>query len=371
MDVMKTGALIRQRRTALGITQRELAEKLQVSVTAVSKWENGHSLPDISLMEPLSRILGIPISDLIAGERSQSEMKEAEQKSEEQEAVLKESVQQRRRKVRRAILIAVAACLAAVAAGFLLWNYVLYTWFNGSAEYSLHVEGSELQADIVPADANVAVRSARVYEKNGTVYLDVRSVQKGIYRASSTHLSFTASGPITQIAVPQDPKDPYSHDLVLWESGMAITPQAREIYDQMNYRHQSDPLGPQEIISLLNDGVGLSHLRVTAAMDEEASSILNIAISGDLDPQDAAVPERLRHVAIAMLAFTPDAEAVNLIYSQGNVPSSLAVTEWDATEYTGRPIHQWASSCAGIQKLLKQLGLNDGGRNSNLLVTAD
>lgn len=62
---------------------------------------------------------------------------------------------------------------------------------------------------------------------------------------------------------------------------------------------------------------------------------------------------------------------MSIIYSQGNVPSSLAVTEWEATERTGRPIHQWSSSCAGIQKLLKQLGLNDSGRNSNLLVTAD
>lgn len=44
MDAMKTGALIAQVRKEKGITQRELAEKVYVSVQAVSKWELGLSL---------------------------------------------------------------------------------------------------------------------------------------------------------------------------------------------------------------------------------------------------------------------------------------------------------------------------------------
>lgn len=70
MDNAKTGKLIRALRTEKGITQKELAEKIQVSNAAVSKWENGHGFPDISLLEPLSEALDISISELITGERN-------------------------------------------------------------------------------------------------------------------------------------------------------------------------------------------------------------------------------------------------------------------------------------------------------------
>ena len=44
MDPVKTGTLIRTLRTRLGLTQRELAERLTVSDRTISKWENGVSL---------------------------------------------------------------------------------------------------------------------------------------------------------------------------------------------------------------------------------------------------------------------------------------------------------------------------------------
>ena len=54
MDIIKTGNLIKELRTEKELTQKELAEKLNVSTAAVSKWENGKGFPDISLLEPLS-----------------------------------------------------------------------------------------------------------------------------------------------------------------------------------------------------------------------------------------------------------------------------------------------------------------------------
>lgn len=70
MNNEKTGKLIKELRTEKGMTQKELAEKIQVSNAAVSKWENGHGFPDISLLEPLSEALDISITELINGERS-------------------------------------------------------------------------------------------------------------------------------------------------------------------------------------------------------------------------------------------------------------------------------------------------------------
>lgn len=55
----KTGQLIEKYRKEKNLTQVELAEKLGVSKSAISKWENGNNLPDITLLEPLSEILGI------------------------------------------------------------------------------------------------------------------------------------------------------------------------------------------------------------------------------------------------------------------------------------------------------------------------
>lgn len=69
MDNIRTGNLIKEIRTEKGITQKELAEKLCVSVAAVSKWENGRGFPDISLLEPLTAELGISITELINGSR--------------------------------------------------------------------------------------------------------------------------------------------------------------------------------------------------------------------------------------------------------------------------------------------------------------
>ena len=63
-----TGAAIRALREKRGYTQKELAEKLSVSDKAVSKWETGRGLPDITLLEPLAKTLGVSVTELLSGE---------------------------------------------------------------------------------------------------------------------------------------------------------------------------------------------------------------------------------------------------------------------------------------------------------------
>lgn len=67
MDSNKIGELIRKRRTELGLTQSELASKLNVTDKAVSKWEQGNGLPDISIIQDLARILNLNLDDLLNG----------------------------------------------------------------------------------------------------------------------------------------------------------------------------------------------------------------------------------------------------------------------------------------------------------------
>ena len=68
MDSYVTGTAIRQLREAKHLTQAELAEKLAVSAKAISKWETGRGLPDISLLEPLAAALGVSVLELMQGE---------------------------------------------------------------------------------------------------------------------------------------------------------------------------------------------------------------------------------------------------------------------------------------------------------------
>ena len=68
MDQIKIGKFIAERREKLNLTQMQLAEKLNITDRAISKWETGKSLPDSSIMPELCGILQITINDLLSGE---------------------------------------------------------------------------------------------------------------------------------------------------------------------------------------------------------------------------------------------------------------------------------------------------------------
>ena len=67
MNQYVTGAMIKRLREEHKMTQSELAEKLSVSDKAVSKWETSKGYPDISLLEPLAKTLGISVIELLSG----------------------------------------------------------------------------------------------------------------------------------------------------------------------------------------------------------------------------------------------------------------------------------------------------------------
>ncbi|MDE7084364.1 MAG: helix-turn-helix domain-containing protein [Clostridia bacterium] len=69
MNQIETGKFIKTARKEKSLTQRELAEKLNISEKTVSKWETGNGLPEVSLMLPLCKILDITVNELLSGER--------------------------------------------------------------------------------------------------------------------------------------------------------------------------------------------------------------------------------------------------------------------------------------------------------------
>ena len=99
MDQVKIGALLRELRKEKNLSQEQLAERFNVSTRSISRWENGNTMPDISIMIDLSDYYEIDLRELLNGERKSENMTEnmretldmiADYSSEEKAKLIKE-----------------------------------------------------------------------------------------------------------------------------------------------------------------------------------------------------------------------------------------------------------------------------------------
>ena len=119
MDLQKIGRFLAERRKTLGLTQRQVAEKLGMSDKSVSKWERGVCLPDVSVYQELCSILGISINEFLAGESISRE--ELETRCEDNLIQVTAEGKRRQKRLRGiAFLFLVIAGLALALAVFLL-----------------------------------------------------------------------------------------------------------------------------------------------------------------------------------------------------------------------------------------------------------
>jgi len=108
MDLVKIGRYIADKRKALNLTQKQLAELLGMSDKSVSKWERGVCLPDISVYIELCRILGISINEFLAGEDIRQEDLAKKSESALIQIATDSKLRQNRLKKIIAVLLAVA-----------------------------------------------------------------------------------------------------------------------------------------------------------------------------------------------------------------------------------------------------------------------
>ena len=87
MNQTEIGEFIAKCRKEKKLTQAQLAERLNITDRAVSKWETGKSMPDSSIMLELCEILGITVNDLLSGEKIS--MESYEKKADENLIALK------------------------------------------------------------------------------------------------------------------------------------------------------------------------------------------------------------------------------------------------------------------------------------------
>ena len=115
MDQITTGKFIAERRKARGLTQRELADILNISDKTVSKWERGAGLPEVSLMLPLCKELDISVNELLSGKK----LSDSEYKQNAEDNILS-LIQEERAKTKFQTIIAVIVVVATFFAGLTL-----------------------------------------------------------------------------------------------------------------------------------------------------------------------------------------------------------------------------------------------------------
>lgn len=123
MDQLKIGRFISKRRKSQGLTQARLAEQLGITDRAVSKWETGRSLPDVSVMLELCGILKITVNDLLCGE-----VVSMEKYNETTEKNLLEMVKQKEEADKRLLSVEIVICV--ISSVFLLTVLLTAVFIN-------------------------------------------------------------------------------------------------------------------------------------------------------------------------------------------------------------------------------------------------
>ncbi len=131
LDKEKFGEFIAKLRKERGMTQKELAEKLFVSDKAISKWERGQSLPDITTLNPLAEALGVTTAELLNCEKIETEKVDSSQVDEivEKAIVISDEDKKEKRKAIEKRLLIYLLC-------FIIGAVLTYYFYkNNGAQY--------------------------------------------------------------------------------------------------------------------------------------------------------------------------------------------------------------------------------------------
>lgn len=165
MDNIKTGNLIRELRKEKGITQKDLADQLHITDRAVSKWERGLCAPDIALLEPLSEILGVKITDIISGTKTADSMDaETERKVNELLSYSEDELNKKTKSYKkRVIILSVIAGLSLLLWVFNFFSPVIFQRGNPipyiSAAMKINEDSRYVQVDVDDTyDVYISVR---------------------------------------------------------------------------------------------------------------------------------------------------------------------------------------------------------------------
>ena len=146
MDLIKIGKYIAGKRKSLGMTQKQLAEKLGMSDKSVSKWERGICLPDVSVYKELCSILGISLNEFLAGEDIAQENMIQKSETNIIEVIRDNIDKQKCLKVMKCILLVISICAVSVI-GFTIYRLKKpQNYISPVAKDSIEMQTAELLA---------------------------------------------------------------------------------------------------------------------------------------------------------------------------------------------------------------------------------
>lgn len=135
MDNKKIGKLIADLRKKQNLTQQELGDKVCVGFRAVSKWERGLTLPDITIINELSKILGITSDELLSGELNEKKKTEENKKKKEVSPKIK-------------ITISVITCIVLLLSSIIIYyNNQAFIYGMSSTNEDYYIEGQTIFKD--------------------------------------------------------------------------------------------------------------------------------------------------------------------------------------------------------------------------------
>ena len=157
MDQIKIGKFIAECRKKNNLTQMQLAEKLNITDRAISKWENGKGMPDSSIMIDLCNELKISVNELLSGEKI--EMKEYNKKAEENLFELNKSNEKKNKIINYVVIITIVLIIIYVIELFFviiqLKKVQLETTLNQAQNtYELNIKVNDLEERLKKLEEN-------------------------------------------------------------------------------------------------------------------------------------------------------------------------------------------------------------------------
>lgn len=222
MNQQKIGEFIAEIRKSKNMTQSDLAQKMSVSINAVSKWERGLSMPDVSLLKPLSEELGITINELLSGEKilDQDLIVKSDQ-------TILNTIHYKDQEKRKVIIQLVVCTIAFIIflLGLSIWNFFIrgavdnYVSYNiKESNESIYISGNLLNDEKVFNKAHVEI-------ENGVMHIIPYSSYESIFnKNNSFNINYSLKN-INQI---------YFADELVWQDGKIISSIANDLFKNKN-----------------------------------------------------------------------------------------------------------------------------------------
>lgn len=142
MDQIKIGALLRELRKEKNQSQEQLAERFGVSSRSVSRWENGNTMPDISIMIELADYYEVDLRELLSGERKSENMNT---EIKETLAMVADYTEEDKNKILNKVFLYGVTSTAAFVSLLIMFAFNLYTkseWLNDLFVILIYIGGA-------------------------------------------------------------------------------------------------------------------------------------------------------------------------------------------------------------------------------------